>query len=296
MASLLQRRRLPRDTWWAYLFLSPVLLGAFVFVLAPAVATLFISFTEWQMGSAPSWIGIENYRKEFNEPLFWQALRNTAYYTVGIIPLNMAVSLLLALALNAPIRYRVFYRTVFFMPVVTSVVAVALVWTWLYNPDFGVINLLLAKIGIQGPGWLTSQKWAMPSVIIMSVWHGMGYNMVIFLAGLQGIPVHLYEAAKIDGANWWSEFRHITLPMLSPTTFFILIISVIGSFQVFGQVYMMTRGGPANATHVLVLRIFNLAFRFFHMGQAAALAWVLFVIIMAVTLVQFRYSRWVHYE
>jgi len=160
MASLLQRRRLPRDTWWAYLFLSPVLLGAFVFVLAPAVATLFISFTEWQMGSAPSWIGIENYRKEFNEPLFWQALRNTAYYTVGIIPLNMAVSLLLALALNAPIRYRVFYRTVFFMPVVTSVVAVALVWTWLYNPDFGFINLLLAKIGIQGPGWLTSQKWA----------------------------------------------------------------------------------------------------------------------------------------
>ena len=126
--------------------------------------------------------------------------------------------------------------------------AVALVWSWLYNPDFGVINLLLAKIGIQGPGWLTSQKWAMPSVIIMSVWHGMGYNMVIFLAGLQGIPVHLYEAAKIDGANWWSEFRHITLPMLSPTTFFILIISIIGSFQVFGQIYMMTRGGPANAT------------------------------------------------
>lgn len=296
MASLLQRRRLPRDTWWAYLFLSPVLLGAFVFVLAPAIATLFISFTEWQMGSAPGWIGIENYRKEFNEPLFWQALRNTAYYTVGIIPLNIAVSLLLALALNAPIRFKVFYRTVFFMPVVTSVVAVALVWSWLYNPDFGVINLLLAKIGIQGPGWLTSQKWAMPSVIIMSVWHGMGYNMVIFLAGLQGIPVHLYEAAKIDGANWWREFRHITLPMLSPTTFFILIISVIGSFQVFGQIYMMTRGGPANATHVLVLRIFNLAFRFFHMGRAAALAWVLFVIIMAVTLIQFRYSRWVHYE
>ncbi len=152
MASLLQRRRLPRDTWWAYLFLSPVLFGAFIFVLAPAIATLFISFTEWQMGSAPSWIGVENYRKEFNEPLFWQALRNTAYYTVGIIPLNMAVSLLLALALNAPIRYRVFYRTVFFMPVVTSVVAVALVWSWLYNPDFGVINLLLAKIGIQGRG------------------------------------------------------------------------------------------------------------------------------------------------
>src|SRR5690606_6299502 len=159
--------------------------------------------------------------------------------------------------------------TIFFMPVVTSVVAVALVWSWLYNPDFGVINLLLSKIGIQGPGWLTSLKWAMPSIIIMSVWHGMGYNMVIFLSGLQGIPHHLYEAAQIDGANRWQEFRHITLPMLSPTTFFILIVTLIGSFQVFGQVYMMTRGGPANATHVLVLRIFNLAFRFFNMGQAA---------------------------
>jgi multiple sugar transport system permease protein len=272
------------------------MIGVLAFVLGPVVAALGMSFTEWQMGFSPTWIGLRNYVVELNEPLFWTSLKNTAYYTVGAIPLGMLVSLLLALALNQPIRFRTVYRTIFFMPVVTSVVAVALVWAWLYNPDFGIINSLLGAIGIQGPGWLTSLKWAMPSVIFMSVWHSMGYNMVILLSGLQGIPEHLYDAAKIDGANRWQEFLNVTLPMLSPTTFFILIVSVIGSFQVFGQVYMMTRGGPANATHVLVLRIFNLAFRFFRMGQAAALAWILFVIIMALTLVQFRYSRWVYYE
>lgn len=187
-------------------------------------------------------------------------------------------------------------RAAYFIPVVTSSVAVALVWTWLYNPSYGLINSVLMSLGIEGPGWLSDMKWALPSIVIMTVWQGVGYNMILFLAGLQGVPSQLHEAAKMDGAGSWQRFWRITIPMISPTTFFVVIMLLIGSMQVFSEPYMMTRGGPADATNVLVLHIYNTAFQFFRMGEASAISFILFVIILIVTLIQFKFSKWVNYD
>ena len=289
-------RRKLRDHAWAYLFIAPQMLGMLCFIAVPVLFAFMISFMKWDIGSTPEWIGFDNYRKMFSDPTFWKVLKNTFVFVALTVPTTVAGSLLLALMLNSRLRGRMLFRAAYFIPAVTSSVAVALIWTWLYNPNYGLINAALNAMGIQGPGWLTDLKWALPSVAIMYVWQGLGYNMVLFLAGLQGVPSHLYEAAKIDGAGSWQRFWRITLPMISPTTFFVVIMLLIGTLQVFSEPYMMTRGGPADATNVMVLHIFNTAFQFYRMGEASAISFVLFLIILCITLIQFRYSKWVNYD
>jgi multiple sugar transport system permease protein len=212
------------------------------------------------------------------------------------VPAGTVISLILANILNQKIRGTTFYRTAYFLPVVSSSIAVALVWAWVFNPDFGLVNEILSTFGLPRLKWLASSTWALPAIVIVSVWRGLGPSTVIFLAGLQGIPEELYDAAKIDGANARQLFRHITIPMLSPTTFFVIVVSIIGSFQVFDLVFMMTQGGPGRATLVLVYYIYQHAFRWFGMGYAASIAFVLFIVIFVLTLIQLRLSgRWVHY-
>jgi multiple sugar transport system permease protein len=293
------RKRYPGLFQWldALPYLLPTLLGFFIFILGPVITSFLIGFTRWDLLTPPRWIGLENYYKMFFDmPLFWTILRNTFYYTLLYVPASVVLPLLVAIVMNQQLRGITFYRSVYFLPVVTSTVAVALVWQWLYNPQFGPINYLLGLVGIRGPEWITTPQWAMPALVLMSVWQGLGYNMVIYLAGLQGIPEEFYEAAAIDGANMWHRFRYITVPLISPTTFFVLIISLIGSLQVFEQTYILTQGGPAYATLTISYYIYQQAFQWFHMGFGAALSYVLFVIILIFTLVQFRLQRlWVFY-
>lgn len=293
-------RRLRRsDVGVALLFLAPNLIGFLVFTARAVIEAFRLSFYRADLLTPEIWVGLDNYRRLlFTDDLFRKILFNTAYYTFGSVPLTIIAGLLLAVLVNAPLRGMTLFRTAFFMPVVSSVVAVSLLWQWLYNSDFGLINETLRWLGVRNPPiWLSDPRWAMPALIIMSVWRQAGYNMVIFLAGLQGIPQHLYEAAEIDGANRWQRFWAITLPLLSPTTFFVLVISIIGSFQVFDQALILTNGGPADATHTVVMYIYNQGFQFFKMGYAAAVAWVLFLIIFVLTILQWRYQRrWVHYE
>jgi len=276
---------------WAVFFLAPSAIGFLIFTLLPVVASLALSLVKWNLVGAPQWIGLGNYVRAVQDIMFWRVLRNTAAYTLGTVPTTMALSLALALALNLKIRGVTLLRGLYYLPVVAPMVAVAMVWRWLYSTDFGVINYLLSRAGLPAIPWLTSTRWAMPAVIVMSVWKGLGYGMVLYLAGLQGIPQHLYDAAAVDGANTWQRFRYITLPLLSPTTFFVLVTSVIGSFQVFGQVYIMTRGGPANATSTIVYYIYQNGFESFRMGYASALSWLLFAVIFVFTLIQFRTER-----
>lgn len=281
-----------------YLFLLPNIVGFLVFSSLPVLATLLISALHWDMIRAPTFVGLQNYQQLlFDDPTFWQVLGNTVYYVVGTVPADIILSLLLALALNAQIRGISIFRAIFFIPVISSAVAVAVMWQWLYNTDFGLIDFALGFVGVKAIPWLSSTAWAMPALIIMAIWKHLGYNMIIYLAGLQGIPTTLYEAAAIDGANRWNAFRFITIPLLTPTTFFILVISIINSFQVFDLAFILTRGGPGNATNTVVMDIYNQAFQFFQMGYAAAIAWILFLIIMVFTLIQWRVQkRWVHYE
>jgi multiple sugar transport system permease protein len=285
-----------KDNAWAYLFIAPQMLGLILFIVGPVLFAFGISFMRWDIGTSPVWIGFANYSKQMTDPVFWKVLRNTGLFALLHIPLTVVGSLALALLLNRNLRGKMIFRAVYFTPVVTSAVAVALVWTWLYNPNYGLINSALSSVGIQGPGWLTDMNWALPSIVIMTVWQALGYNMILFLAGLQGVPSHLYEAAKIDGASSWQRLLKITLPMISPTTFFVVIMLLIGSMQVFSEPYMMTRGGPADATNVVVLHIFNTAFQFFRMGEASAISFILFVIILVITLIQFKFSKWVNYD
>jgi len=292
-------RRLRRlhDLPWAILFLAPSFIGFAVFTLIPVVASLAFSFVDWNLIHSPKYVGLANYREALNDPIFWKVMRNTAYYTAGSVPLGIALSLGLAVLLNRKLRGVEFLRTLYFLPVVSSTVAVSLVWKWLYEPNFGLINYALSLVGISPIGWLTSTTWAMPAVILLSVWKGLGHSMVIFLAGLQGIPRQLYEAAEIDGASRWRQFWDITRPLLSPTTFFVLVISIIGSMQVFSQVFVMTNGGPANSTSTIVYYIYQKGFNEFRMGYASTLSWLLFAVIFAFTLIQLRLQRnWVSYD
>lgn len=281
---------------WGYFFIGPQIIGLLLFVLGPVAFAFTISFMEWDITSTPRWLGLDNYAKRLSDPVFWHALRNTFVYTALHVPLTMIAALAIALLLNGKIPGRALFRAAFFVPVVTSSVAVALVWQWLYNADYGVINLALSHLNIQGPAWLQDTSWALPSIVLMSVWQGVGYNMVLFLAALQGVPRHLYESAEIDGANRWQRFRSITLPMISPTTFFVMVMSIIGAMQIFNEPYVMTRGGPADATNVIVLEIYKTAFKFYRMGEASSLAFVLFFMILLVTLAQFKLSKWVNYD
>jgi len=280
-----------------YVFASPWIVGLLAFTLGPMIASTFLSMTNWDIVTRAHWVGLSNFARALtDDPLFWQSLKVTAIYSFGGIPLRLSLALFLAILLNQPIKFRAFFRTLFYTPSVMSGVAVSILWIWVFNPNFGVINFVLSKVGIQGPGWIYDEQWALPALILMSLW-GVGGAMIILLAGLQGIPRVLYEAAEIDGADLMDGFRHITFPMLSPVIFFNLIMGVIGSFQVFTQGYVMTEGGPHYATHFYVLNLYYNAFRYFRMGYASALAWLLFIIIMLLTFLVFKSSPlWVYYE
>jgi multiple sugar transport system permease protein len=279
-----------------YFYLAPTIIGLLLFTSGAVIMSFAISFTEWEIVSSPKWVGLLNYSEMFKSDIFWKVFWNTMYYVLLNVPLNIILPLLIAVLLNQKLKGIKFFRTIYFLPVVSSMVAIALVWSWLYKPEYGLLNYLLNKIfGITGPGWLEDEYWAMPAMVIMSVWKSLGYNMVIFLAGLQNIPESFYEVSEIDGASSIKKFFNITLPLLSPTTFFVLIITIIGSFQVFEQTYMLTKGGPANSTLTLSYYIYQNAFQYFRMGYSAAMSYVLFAIIFVITLVQFRYQkRWVY--
>jgi multiple sugar transport system permease protein len=299
--------RRPRGVWSSpmarqealacYLCIAPWVLGFLIFTLGPMLASLYMGLTDWSMTRGPRWVGADNYVAIVTrDQVFWRALRNTAYYVLGHVPLQLALAFVVALLLNNPIRGVSIYRAVFYLPSVFSGVAVALMWSWIFNPNVGFINQALGLVSVRGPGWIFDEDWAMPSLILMSLWP-LGGPMVIFLAGLQGIPTQLYEAAQVEGANWWQRLWHVTVPLMSPVLFFNLVISMIGSFQVFERAYVMTGGGPNYATMVYVLYLYQNAFQAFKMGYASALAWILFLIILALTVVQFRIGRrWVFYE
>ncbi|MBW7882570.1 MAG: sugar ABC transporter permease [Caldilineaceae bacterium] len=284
------------DTLWFYIFISPWLIGFVLFHLGPMAASLVLSVTNYSVLMPTRFVSISNYQAMFADELFWLSISNTVYYATISVPLTIVTALLLALLLNnSTLRGRALFRSVFYMPSILPLVAVSILWIWLLQPRFGLINTFLSWFAIKGPNWLGDPAWTKPGLIIMRLTH-IGADMVIFLAALQGVPVHLYEAAELDGAGRFRKFLHITIPMISPAIFFTFIIGFINSFQVFTQAYIMTGGGPNNATLFYVLYLYQFAFEFFKMGHASAMAWFLFVVIVSLTFVQFRWgSRWVHY-
>lgn len=278
-------------------FASPWIIGFTVFTAYAIAASLYYSFCRYDILSPPQWIGLSNYsRLILDDEVFARSLWNTMYMVIFGLPLGLAGSLAISLLLNARVRGIAIYRTIFYVPSLVPAVALATLWLWLLNTDIGLVNVLLRKIGIAGPGWLTDPAWSKPALILMGLW-GVGGSAIIYLAGLQGIPDHLYEAAELDGAGTLMKFRHVTLPMLSPVIFFNLVMGLIGSFQYFTQVYIMTGGGPQDSTLFYALYLFNRAFVDLKMGYASAMAWVLFAITLACTLIVFKSSaRWVYYE
>ncbi|MBN9373831.1 MAG: sugar ABC transporter permease [Cellulomonas sp.] len=290
-----RRRRGWRNGLTIVAFLAPSAIPLAAFVLYPMIQAAWISLHRWNLISAMQWVGFGNYTKLVADPKTRAAFGHTLFYVVGEIPLVFVGGLALALALNARLKGRSLLRGVYFLPVVTSWIVVALVWRWLLNPAVGVVNHVLALVGIQGPGWWTDPRWAMPSIILASAWKDLGFVMVILLAGLQSIPEDVKEAALIDGAGPWRRLLSITLPLLSPQIFFVVVISLINGFQVFDQVYAMTGGGPAGASQVVVQQVYDLTFRYSQAGSAAALSWLLFVVILVITLLQtWGQRRWVH--
>jgi multiple sugar transport system permease protein len=280
-----------RQAGWLTFFLLPGLGGLLIFTVMPILASLVLTFFRWDLLTPPQFIGLGNYTRLVADKAFWDALTHTLTFIVGYLPLVLILGLAVALALNAPLRGIGLIRTAFFLPVVSSWVAVALLWSWLFNPRYGLVNHLLSLVGIAGPGWLFDPQWAMPAIILTSVWKDLGFVVVIFLAGLQAIPNDYYEAAGLDGAGKIAQLRYITLPLLAPTTFFVTIISLINSFQVFDQVWVMTQGGPAGATTVLVERVVRHAFSYGEMGYAATISWAIFALVFLTTLVQLRLQR-----
>ncbi|GAA0931399.1 sugar ABC transporter permease [Nonomuraea longicatena] len=279
-----------------HLFASPWLIGFVVFTAGPIAAAIVVSFMDWNLLRSPSWVGLANYERMFADAEFWESIENTVQYGVGYVVLGVTFTFGMALLLNQPLRFQGLFRTVMYMPSVVSGLATALLWLNILHPDYGLINKVLATVGIQGPGWLASQEWAIPALVLMAVW-GAGNTIVIYLAGLQGIPKTLYEAAEIDGAGWWRRFWSVTVPMMSPVIFFNVVTGFIGALQGYVLILAMTEGGPGNATMVLGLYIYRHAFVYFDMGYAAALSWAMFAVIIAVTAVQFALARrWVHYE
>lgn len=286
-----------RKLYWLGIFLLPSLVALSIFTVIPVLSSLALTLYEWDLLTPPQFVGLANVNRLIHDRGFWEALAHTLYFIVGYVPLVMIIALVVAVILNQRLRGFLFFRAAFFVPVVSAWVAVALMWKWIFNPKFGIFNYVLGLLNIQGPAWLFNPQWAMPAIIITSVWKDIGFVMVMFLAGLQGIPGDYYEAAAIDGANGWQRFFSITLPLLSPTTFFALIISLINSFQVFDQVWIMTGGGPAGATSVLVEQIVKNAFSYGRMGYASALSWVLFLLVFTATIIQMQIQRyWVTYD
>lgn len=279
------------------IFLAPALSAIFLFFFIPVLVSLLMSFTDFDIYALSNLkylriIGFGNYARLLTDPLFWQALKNTFYFVLIAGPLNVLVSLSAALLLNSKlVKFKSFFRLAYFLPVVTTLVAVAIVWRFIYHPRFGLLNYFLGLFGLNAIDWLGDPNWAMPAIILMSVWKSFGYNMIIYLAGLQNIPHSLYEAAAIEGAGFWQSFRHITLPMLVPTTVFVGIITMIGYFQLFTEPYVMTQGGPLNKTLSIVLYMYQEGFRWWNMGYAAAIAFVLFFIIFIFTLLQLKFQK-----
>ena len=282
-----------------FAFISPWLIGFLVFVVGPFVVSIYLSFTRYEVVTSPVWVGLSNYRRLLSDdPLFWKALAITLKYALVAVPVGIAAGVALALLLNLRVAGISVYRTVFYLPAIVPVVATSVVFVWLLNPQIGLVNQFLQAVGVAPkacPAWLQSTRWAFWSLVFMSMW-AVGGSMIIYLAGLKDIPVALYEAAVIDGAGTWQRTRHITLPMLTPVIFFNLVMGVIGSFQYFTQAYIMTQGGPEDSTHFYALYLFNRAWRYLDMGYASAMAWILFVIVMVLTIVIFKtHRRWVHY-
>lgn len=273
----------------AWIFLLPELLLLAVFVVLPVFMSLQYGFTKYDVLSPARWIGIRNYVKLLHDDLFWKSLRNTLYFSGVTIPIELAIGLILALLLNTKIFLRGFFRSAYFLPVVTPIIATAMVWNFLYNPSAGIFNYFLSSLGLPTQNWLTDPKLAMPSVMAMSIWHEVGFEMIVFLAALQGIPSHLYEAAKLDGAGKWRCFWHITIPCLKPAFLFVSVMLTIYSFQIFGQIYVMTAGGPANATITVVYNIYMKAFQYLKMGYAASMALVLFVVIFMISFMNIKF-------
>jgi multiple sugar transport system permease protein len=290
-----------REELAGWLWTSPWLLGFFLFVFGPMLASLYLSLTKYAIGSTPQMVGFDNFVRALSgkDDLFWPSIGRTIEYAFVMVPVGITLSLLAATLLNQNLKGTAVYRTLFFLPSLTPVVASAVIWRWLYQPDFGAINWLLWELGVdQGPRWLTTPDLALPSLMLIGLWASVGGGaMVIFLAGLQSVPRELHDAAAIDGANAWQRFRNVTLPLITPTIFFNLVIGIIAALKVFALAVLATQGGPNYATWFFNLHLYNNAFQFFEMGYASALAWIFFVLVVALTYLNVRWSRnWVHYE
>ncbi|MCU6710658.1 sugar ABC transporter permease [Paenibacillus sp. J5C_2022] len=295
-----KRRRGPlyREAQWSgWLFVSPMVIGFMLFLFFPMAMSLYMSLNEWPLLGDHRFIGLENYSEVAADKLFWQVFGNTVYFTAGLVPLNIVLALLLALLLSKPLRGIGLFRTAIFVPVMTSLIVWAIVWKYMFATDSGLINQLLLMLGVQGPSWLYDTKLAMPAVIVTSVLKNVGLNMVLFIAALQQVPRSLHEAAVIDGAGKVKSFFNVTLPMITPTVFLTVVMTIIGSLKVFGQIYVMTKGGPSNSTKVLVYYIWEKAFKLFQLGYASALAYILFIVVLLLTLLQWHFrKRWVFHE
>lgn len=280
------------DLTAAIIALLPAVLVFGVFNIYPLFYTAYLSFLDWDgLSIERSFVGLDNYRELLSSGLLWNSLGVTAYYTAGVIVLSIPLGLLIAVLLNSSLRSKVLYRTVYFLPVVTATVAVSVVWKLMLDPGSGYVNVLLRSVGISGPSWLRSPTWAMPAVILVGVWKRLGFNMVIYLAALQAIPRPYYEAAEVDGATNRDLLRYITVPLLAPTTSLLVVMALIDSFLLFDQVYILTGGGPAGATDVIGFLLYRHAFRYFELGEASAIAWIMFIIIGLITLLQWRVTR-----
>lgn len=277
-----------REAALGYVFILPSVIGVLVWQAGPMLYSIWLSLTDWDVLTPARFIGFANFSRMTREPLFWKALFVTFYFTIVIVPLNLVAGFAVALLLNTKVRGMAVYRTIYYLPTIVPQVASAILWLWLFNSDFGLLNAFLGTLGVPKIYWLQDERWVMPAFWLMSVWGSVGAGMIIYLAGLQGIPQQLYEAADVDGASAWRKLWHITIPQMSPIIFFNLVMGIIGTFQVFTPSYLITSGGPQNATLFYVLYLYRNAFEWFEMGYAAALAWVLFVIILILTLLVFK--------
>ncbi|MBD3426393.1 MAG: ABC transporter permease subunit [Candidatus Omnitrophica bacterium] len=282
----------------SYLFIALPAILFFIFQLAPVFISFFWSFTKYDVVHAPRFVGLANYKNIlFDDPLFWKAIRNTVLYVIGVVPIGVCISLMLAVAIDQKIKFKNFFKSIFFLPTVTAIVAVSVIWKWLYAGEkYGLFNYFLLKLGFQPIDWLASPTWTLPSIMIMSIWAGVGYNMILFLAGLQTIPHVMYEAAEIDGAGFWKKFFNVTLPLLKPTIVFVSMMSFIFSFQVFEQVYIMTGGqggigGVLNSGLTIVAYLYDKGFQKFQMGYASALAYIIFLLIFILTMINKRLMK-----
>ncbi len=292
------RRKKRKSNIYGFLFASPWIIGLLLFYAFPLLASIYFSFTTYSILQPGEFIGLDNYKQLMNDDIFWKSVYNTIYFAILFVPLSIIMGVSLAMMLNMKIKGMAIYRTIYFLPTLVPHVALAVLWMWLLNPGFGLVNGFLDTIGIQGPAWLGSETWSKPSLILMSLW-GIGQAVVIYLAGLADIPQDYYDAADVDGANWFKKTFHITLPLLTPVIFFNLIMGVIGAFQQFTLPYALTQGSgkPANSLTFYVMYLYDNGFKFFKMGYASAMAWILFVVIMILTSIIFITSkRWVHYQ